>query len=98
MLVKIHESYRKVIAICDSELLGKRFEEENRQLHVEEPFFGGTRMAEHKVIELMKDAMKDDETFNLVGEKTITADLKAKIIDKEGILEVRGIPLALVLL
>lgn len=98
MLVKIHESYRKLIAICDSELLGKKLEEGIMQLQVEEPFFGGNKINEKQAIELMIDAMKDDSTFNLAGKKTIAAALKAKIIDKEGIKEIEGVPFALVLL
>ena len=98
MLVKIHESYRKVIAICDAELLGKKFEQGNMQLLVEEQFFGGEKMHEKKVVELMKDAMKDDATFNLVGRRTIATALKAGIIEKEGILKIKDVPHALVLL
>ncbi|MBI5148929.1 DUF424 family protein [Candidatus Pacearchaeota archaeon] len=98
MLVKIHESYRKVIAICDAELLGKKFEDEEKQIEILEPFYGGEKMHENAVIELMKDAMKDDATFNLVGKKTISAALKAGIIEKEGIIKISDIPHALVLL
>ena len=98
MLVKVHESYRKIIEICDSELLWQKFKEGNRQFEVFEPFFGGQKMSESGIIELMKDPMKDDATFNLVGKKTIAAALKAKIIEKEGIMEINDVPIALVLL
>ena len=39
MLIKIHRAYRDVVAICDSELIGKRFEEGKFQLEIKEDFF-----------------------------------------------------------
>ncbi len=41
MLVNIIKSYRDIVAICDSELLGKYFEEGNFQLDVKESFYKG---------------------------------------------------------
>jgi len=39
MFVKIHDSYRKVVAVCDDDLVGKKFEEGKKQLEVGESFF-----------------------------------------------------------
>ena len=52
MLIKVHEAYRKVVAICDAELLGKKFTEGNMQLDVNPAFYGGKKYDEKKVIEL----------------------------------------------
>ena len=41
ILIKIHMSYRNVIAVCDEDLLGKKFEDEKRQLDIKEGFFKG---------------------------------------------------------
>lgn len=98
MLVKIHEFYRKIIAVCDSELLGKRFEEGNMQIEVSEVFYGGEEKEEREVIEILKDLYKEDATFNLVGEKSVNAAIKAGIISKEGVIKIQGIPHALGLL
>ena len=95
MLVKIHESYRKIIAVCDAELLGKRFEQDNMQIDVYEEFYGGDKKTKEEVIELLRDAAKEDSTFNLVGEKSVNAAIKAGIIGKEGIIKIQGIPHAL---
>ncbi len=37
--IKIHKSYRYVVAICDSNLVGKQFEQNKFQLDVKENFF-----------------------------------------------------------
>ena len=39
MFVNVIKSYRDVVAICDKELIGKKFEEGNFQLDVKENFF-----------------------------------------------------------
>lgn len=95
MLVKTHESYRKIVAICDSELLGQKFEEGNMQLDIYEAFYGGEEKSEKEVIELLKDAATEDATFNLVGKQSVNAALKAGIVSEEGIIKVQGIPHAL---
>lgn len=97
MLVKIHKSYRNVVAVCDAELIGKRFEQGKMQLHLNE-FFNGEKKSEQEVFELMQDLEKEDVIFNIVGKKAIETALKAKIIKKEGIKTIQGIPFALVLL
>ena len=55
MIVNIIKTYRDVVAICDSKLLGKKFEEGKFQLNVKESFFGGDKMNEKKTIEIMRD-------------------------------------------
>jgi hypothetical protein len=98
MLVKIHKSYRTVIAICDSDLLGKSFEEGNRILEVRESFYDGEKASEEEVLELMQTLSSEDATFNIVGEKSVNTALKAGIVSEEGIKKVQGVPFALVLM
>jgi hypothetical protein len=98
MLVKIHKSYRCVVAICDSSLLGQKFEEGQRILDVRERFYDGDEHNEEETIEIMKNYLGEDATFNLVGKKTTETALKAGIIAEEGIKKVQGVPFALVLL
>jgi len=98
MIINIIKTYRDVVAICDSELLGKRFEQGKFQLDVKESFFGGNETEEEKAIEIMKDMAKEDATFNIVGEQAVNAALKAGIIAEEGIGKISNIPFALVLL
>lgn len=98
MLVNIIKSYRDVVAVCDKELFGKKFEEGEYQLDVKENFFCGKELAEKQVIEVMQRMSNEDATFNIIGKKSVAAALKAGIILKEGIKEIQGIPFALVLL
>ncbi len=98
MLVRIIKSYRYVVAVCDSDLLGKRFEEGRFQLDVKESFYKGDEKSENEAINLMKDMAREDATFNIVGEKSVKAALKAGIIHEESVREIKGIKFALVLL
>ena len=98
MFVKIHKTYRDVVAICDSELIGKVFYEGNFQLDVKENFFKGDEVSEEKMIEIMKKMSAEDAIFNIVGEKSVNAGLKAEIISEDGIKKIQGVPFALVLM
>jgi hypothetical protein len=98
MLVKIHKSYRNVVAICDSNLLGKTFEEGQKQIKISENFFKGEEKNEKDVFKVIEDAAAEDYTFNIVGEQSVNLALKAGIIRPEGVIKIQGIPIALVLL
>ena len=98
MLVKIHKSYREIVAICDKELLGKEFKEENKKLEIKENFFNGEEISEEKVVELMKLKGVDDATFNIVGEKSVNLAVKTGLVNEKAIGKINGVPFALVLL
>ena len=98
MLIKIHKAYREIVAICDSDLIGKMFEEGIKVLEVRETFYRGDEKSEQEIIEIMQDLAKEDATFNIVGKKACNCALKAGIISKEGIKQVQGVPFALILL
>ncbi|MBI2047306.1 DUF424 family protein [Candidatus Pacearchaeota archaeon] len=96
MLVKIHKSYRDVVAVCDSELIGKRLEEGIMQLEINENFFKGEEKAEKEAVNIIRNAAGEDATFNIVGRQAVDAALKAGIISREGIKTIQGVPFALV--
>lgn len=98
MLVKIHKSYRDIVSICDSDLLGKKFEQGKFQLDVKETFFKGEKTSEKKVLEIMQNMSKEDATFNIVGEKSVNTALKTGIVSQEQIKKIQDIPFALILL
>ena len=98
MLVKIHSSYRDVVAICDSELLGKTFEEGNRCLTLHENFFKGEEKSDDDVLDIIEKGSYDDYTFNIVGEKSVNLALKSGLIKPEGVFYIQSVPIALVLL
>jgi hypothetical protein len=98
MFVRIVDSYRYVVAVCDSELLGKRFEEGLFQLDVKESFYGRDEKSESETIEILKKMRREDATFNIVGKKSVRTALKAGIINEESIGKVQGVEFAIVLL
>lgn len=98
MQIKIHESYRVMIALADTNLIGKKFEEGIRQIEVKPAFFQGEEKDKAEVIEILKDMQKEDATFNIVGKESVECALKAGVIKKEGIITIDSIPVALVLL
>lgn len=98
MKVKIHNSYRDVISICDSNLVGEKFEQDNFQLDVKQNFFDGEEINEEKLIKMMQLMKIEDATFNIVGKNSVNTAIKAGIISKEETKTIQNIPFALVLL
>ncbi len=98
VIVNVIKSYRDIVAICDSELIGKKFEQGKFQLDVKESFFKGEEIIEEKALKILKDMEKEDATFNIVGKKSISLALKAEIIEEKGIKKIQNIPFALVLI
>ena len=100
MYLKIHESSgKKVIAFCDKELLGKRFEQGQLQLEVHKDFYEGSKADENEIVNLLEklNKKKEDFSFNVVGSKAVKLIIKLKLVDKNNILLIDKIPHALVL-
>ena len=95
MLVKIHESYRKIVALADSDLIGKTFTEGIKQIEVRENFFKGEEKNKAEILKILQDMNKEDATFNIVGEKSIQLALEAGVIEEHGIITIQDIPIAL---
>jgi hypothetical protein len=98
ILVKVHESYRKIISVCDPEVLGKKFEEGRLQLDVNPNFYGGKELDFDQAVRFLRNAIQDDASFNFVGKNSIDAGSAVGIIDKKHVLLIQGIPHALGLL
>jgi len=98
MLVKIHSSYRRIVAICDNELLGKKFEEGKKAIEIKESFFKGDEKTEQEIIKIIEDSTGEDATFNIIGKNSVNVAIKSGLIQPEGIITIQGIPIALVLL
>ncbi len=96
--IKVHKSCRGVVGICDSNLIGKTFEEDKYQLDAKENFFKGDEFNEEEAINIMRDLLREDATFNIIGPESVNAALKAKIIDETGVGKIKEIPFALILL
>lgn len=103
MYINIIKSYREVVVVSDKELLGKKFEQQDKkgfvkQLDVKENFYKGREISEGEIIEIMKSFAKEDATFNIVGEKSVDCALKAGIITEDSVDRIQNVPFALVLL
>lgn len=97
--IKIINSYRTIVAVADSNLVGKKFEEGKFQLDVKENFYKGEKeFSKEEALEIIQDMKKEDATFNIVGEKSVSLALKAGLVTEEEIGKIQGIPFTLVLL
>ena len=98
MFINIIHSYRYVVAICDKELIGKKFETEKFQLDVKENFYKGKEMSKSEAMDIMKKMSLEDATFNIVGEKSVKTAIEVGIINTNQVLKISGIPYAMSLL
>jgi|TARA_B100000315_G_scaffold122078_1_gene111985 hypothetical protein len=97
MFVNIIKTYRDIVAICDSDLIGKKFVEGEFQLDIKESFFKGKEESTEKVREIMTEMIQEDATFNIIGEESTKTALEVGIISVENIKKIQGIPFALIL-
>lgn len=98
MFINIIKSYRYVVAVCDKELIGRKFEEGKMQLDVKENFYKGEEKTPEEIGEMLIDMKLEDATFNIVGDKSVKIALEKGIITEEQIGEVQGVKFALVLI
>jgi hypothetical protein len=97
MFFKIHQSYRAVVALCDKDIIGKRFEEGNMQLDLRENFYKGEHVTHEEAVRRIRFYIKEDATFNIVGTKSVKAAIAAGITSEEHVGRVSGIPFVLIL-
>src|SRR3989344_799507 len=76
ILVKIHEDRgREVIAVCDSDLIGKEFNEGKLHIEITENFFKGKEMQKDILIKMLKSC----SNLNIVGKESIKLAFEAKL-------------------
>ena len=89
MIVKKHVSDGKLIlAVCDSELKGKVFEEGDLRLDLSCDFYDGEEMSKEEVKILFKEAF----IVNLVGQESVELGLDQGIIKINNVINVQKIP------
>ncbi len=94
--LKIHESEGKTIcAICDFDVLGKVFEENERVLDVDVDFFGGEK-AGLKEIKEISNHIRQSHTSNIIGNHIITELIKNGSLKASAVKEISGIKHAMV--
>ena len=97
MFVKIHRSYRNVVALCDTDLIGKKFEEGIRQLDLRENFYKDKKVTHAEAVQMIRFQVHEDATFNIVGKEAVSCAIEAGLIEKKDVHRVAGIPLILIL-
>jgi len=92
MIVKIHKTKdrRKIIAICDKNLVGRKFEENEVQLDLSSDFYKGDLTSEEE----LENQIKNAYILNIVGNESIGFCLRKKLISKENIIYIKKIPYA----
>ena len=89
MIAKVHDTENGIIVVvCDSDLIGKKFEENDKQLDLASGFYDGEEMDELEIADLMRNA----HIVHLVGEKAVNLGVKEEVVDKKNITYVQGIP------
>jgi uncharacterized protein len=96
MIVKIHKTHdgRKIVAVCDKDLIGKKFEEGKLQLDFTSEFYKGEEKDEEVIINFFSSAY----IVNLAGKGAVNLGLKQGLISKDSLRYVKKIPYAMAIL
>jgi len=73
-----------LVAVCDSELIGKTFREGDLKIEVKESFYGDRDVGEEEV----KRALRMATIANITGKRAVELAIKLGIIDKENVLKI----------
>jgi len=92
MIAKIHKTPEGeiIVAVCDKNLLGQKFEEDGLIIDLSSDFYGGDEMNEEEVGDLIRNACM----VNLVGPRAIKLGFVEEIIDDSNVKKIAGIPYA----
>lgn len=94
ILLKLHKNGNsEVVSLCDSNLIGKTFEEGKLHIEISERFYKGEELPKEKVIMVLKSC----NNANIVGEKSIKLALDNNIIEKESIIKIKKIPISYII-
>ncbi|MGB2728452.1 MAG: DUF424 family protein [Halobacteriota archaeon] len=77
-----------MVAVCDTELIGKSFEGDGLLLKISESFYKGEEATEREVV----DSLKHANIANLVGERAIKCALDNDFIEEANVISVDGVP------
>lgn len=93
IIVKIHDSSdgKKIIALCDDDILGKSFEEGEKLLDLKSGFYDGKRMPKEEIIDNTQDR---NFHVNAVGKESVEFCISRKIINKDNVMTISDIPYA----
>ncbi len=77
-----------IVAVCDNDIIGKKFKEGELVLKLDEGFYKGDDVWDEEV----KAALLDATIANIAGEKSIACAVECGCIDPDNIIFIQGIP------
>jgi len=77
-----------LLAVSDLSLIGKSFKENDLQIEISEDFYYGKECNQSIVLELIRGAT----IVNAVGNRIINLLVKERVIDKDSVLTIKGVP------
>lgn len=77
-----------IVAVCDKNIIGKKFKEGKLVLKLDSSFYKGDEADETEV----KDALSSATIANVAGEKAIACAVECGCIDPDAVIFIEGIP------
>lgn len=88
MYLRAHEQGKeRLIAVCDCEILGRKFSEGQLRIDVSPDFFGSER-ATHAEVEA---ALASATMANFVGQRTVRYAISLGYVEEDNVLSIDGI-------
>jgi hypothetical protein len=88
LYLKIHKSNKEVlIAVCDCDLMGKRFTENRLHVEINREFFGDMMASDLD----MEIALKSATIANFVGRRCVQHAIELGYVDEKNVLIIDGV-------
>ena len=93
-LTKVHKGQgRKIVCLCDKELIGKKIESKDMELNISKSFYNGSDLSEDEVLK----ETREFSSLNIIGKEAVDFALKNGLILKSNIIKIKDIPHAIVI-
>ncbi len=77
-----------LVAVCDKEIIGRKFQEGELTLRLESDFYKGSDASESEV----KEALSCATIANIAGEKAIACAVECGCVDPDTVIFIEGVP------
>ncbi len=89
MYMKKYDTEQQImVAVCDRNIIGKKFKEGELILKLEENFYKGDEVSDQEV----KEALLSATIANIAGEKAVACAVACGCIDPETVIFIESIP------
>ncbi|MDD1705624.1 MAG: DUF424 domain-containing protein [Methanoregulaceae archaeon] len=90
MYLKIHRTPAgdEVVAVCDRELLDRRIQHGDLEIHISEAFYGNSPATPEEV----KAALRCGGNINLIGERAVALAIEMGLIGTNGFIRIGSVP------